>query len=99
MTALKLTFWPHANVTKGGTGFCLPLESIAGVVVAIIPKSLSTIGLIVPPGPASDASSRRPLSVSVRGLPPPNWAGAVVDPTTGLNVHAFVLAIEYSRGL
>src|SRR5688572_23548696 len=96
MTALKVTFEPQAKVTKGGTDFAPPALPPAG---AIIVKSFSTMSLMLPSGPAIDLSSSRPLSVSVRGLPPPNCAGGFFAPTTGLNVHAFVLATEYSFGL
>src|SRR5687767_2309257 len=97
MTALKVTFWPHAKVTKGGTAPAPP--AVEPDAVAISENSFSTMSLMLPLGPAIDLSSSSPLSVSVRGLPPPNWAGGVVEPTTGLKVQALVLATEYSFGL
>ena len=81
---------------KGGAALVLPPDEPPGT--SIIRNSWSVMPRTCWVLPSSDASSSR-LSVSSRGLPPPNWGGVNAVPVTFSYFHSLDFEIEYSVGL
>jgi hypothetical protein len=95
-TDLKVVSLPHVKVMNGGAALLEPPAEPPGTSIirnrsSVMPRTCWVL-------PSSDASSSR-LSVSSRGLPPPNCGGVNAVPVTFSYFHSLDFEIEYSVGL
>ena len=95
-TDLKVVSRPHLKVTNGGTAPESP--GVWPSLTSIILKRSLVTSRTCAVFESSEASSSR-LSVSSRGLPPPNCAFGNELPVTLSYFHSLDFEIEYSVGL